>query len=161
MTVEVSAEFAALVLQAWQGEVYGVEVYGAIAERRKDHAESAKFNELVELEEHMEQRLSQVLVDLEIEPDFGDVMATAEADVAEVALRPWSELMSWLASDAETALLDYTRMIECAPLDAAVRAVVVDVVAHERALIWFCQRELGGESDSLADVRALLVKQAS
>ena len=35
MTVDVSAEFAALVLQAWQGEVYGVEVYGA--HRRATH----------------------------------------------------------------------------------------------------------------------------
>ena len=40
----------------------------------------------------MELRLSQVLVDLKIEPDFGDVMATAEADVADVATSSWTDL---------------------------------------------------------------------
>ena len=161
MTIDVSAEFAALVLQAWQGEVYGVEVYGAIAERRNDRSESAKMNVLVELEENMERRLSQLLVDLEIEPDFGDVMAMAEDDVADVAIRPWDELMSWLTADAEVALVDYTRMLECAPHDVGVHSVVVDVVAHERALIAFGRGELEGVTDSLAGVRALLVEVTS
>lgn len=161
MTVEYSAEFGALVLQAWQGEVYGVEVYGALAERRSDPGETAKLNVLVELEEHMELRLSHVLVELKIEPDFGDVMANADEDVAAAAAMSWPDLLTWLTTDAETALGDYVRMAERTPDDIELKAVVAGVVAHERALIAFCDAERSGGSDSLSAVRALLPEGAS
>lgn len=161
VTTDVSGEFAALVLKAWQGEVYGVEVYGALAERRHSVAEASKLQSLVALEEHLEQRLARLLIDLNIPPDLGEVMTVAEADITSQRSSSWSELMTWLGADAEVALNEYTRMLELAPSDPFVREVVVDVVAHERALMSFCAAELAGDAESLAEVIALIPRDSA
>jgi hypothetical protein len=156
MTIQVSADFAALAIKAWQGEVYGVEVFGALAERRSDPQEVAKLLELVELEAHMEQRLAGMLVTLGIEPDFGTAMATAEADISAQARSSWAELLTWLTTDADVALSEYLPMLDLAPENPFVRDIVVEVVEHERALLSFCSAEILGAPDSLTAVRALL-----
>lgn len=161
VTTEVSGEFAALVLKAWQGEVYGVEVYGALAERRRSTAEASKLQSLVTLEEHMEQRLARLLITLDITPDLCDVLSVAEVDINALRSSSWAELMTWLNADAGTALSEYVRMLELAPTDPFVREVVVEVVAHERALMAFCEAELSGESESLAKVIALLPRDST
>lgn len=146
-----------MLLKAWQGEVYGVEVYGAFAERRVVPEESAKLRELVALEERMEALLSDVLDRRGIAAELDDVMAVADQDIRDQARSSWLALMEWLERDAAVALGEYEPMLELARSGDEVTAqVVADVVAHERALVSFCAKERVGAPDSLADVRALL-----
>lgn len=154
---ERAPRFRELLLQAWQGEVYGIEVYGALADRLRVPAEAAKMRELVSLEEHMERQLADLLERLEIELDLDDVMAVADQDIRDQASSSWNDLLRWLANDASIALGDYQPMLELLPAgDGETRRVVTDVLTHERALITFCTKELAGETDSLNGVRALL-----
>lgn len=152
-----ATDFRAQLLQAWQGEVFGIEVYGALAESRTDPTERMKLGELLALEEYMEQELVGVLERLSIEADLGDTMQMADSDISEQRSASWFALMTWLRQDAEAALADYQPMRALSSgVDEACQRVVTQLIAHELALVTFCVKELAGESDSLADVRALL-----
>jgi hypothetical protein len=150
--------FREMLLQAWQGEVYGIEVYGALAERLRVPVEAAKMRELVVLEEHMERQLADLLERLGIELDLDDTMAVADQDIRDQASSSWHDLLRWLANQASISLGEYQPMVQLLPSgDEETRRVVTDVLAHEQALITFCAKELAGQDDSLAEVRALML----
>ena len=149
--------FRQLLLQAWQGEVYGVQVFGSLAMRRPDPAEQRKLAVLVMLEQHVLDLLTPLLLRLVIPLDVADVEAQGERDTERQHDAQWTSLLRWISRDASTALGHYERLTALVPEDdqeaAAVAAVVIE---HERALISFCTKELAGEDDSLADVNRVL-----
>ena len=155
-----TSDFPEQLLRAWQGEVYGIEVYGALAESRTNPAESMKLRELLALEEYMEQQLMGVLERLSIETELGDTMQAADTDIKDQRSATWVALMTWLCHDAEVALGDYQPLRALSTgVDEVTQQVVTQLIDHERALIAFCVKELAGEDDSLADVRALLPRE--
>ncbi len=148
---------AAILLRAWQGEVYGVRVYGALAEARANTAERQKLFELVAMEESMRDQLSVVLATLQIPLDIGDdVLEGAERDIVQQRSSTWSELLRWMSADAAIALDEYLPLLLADLPPGSVSQVARRVVDHERAIIAFCTKELAGEIDALHDVRLLL-----
>ena len=151
-----SEVLVALLQKAWQGEWYGVRVYGELAATRTDPSETATLLELVVLETYVLGELTVALLSLGIEPDPGPMEAEADVDLAEHASDDWLTLIRWLQSDAEVALGHYRPMPELAASDPSLAGLAHLVVVHEEALISFAQRTLAGEPDALGDIRALL-----
>jgi hypothetical protein len=150
-------DFERLLLKAWQGEVYGVHVYAALAATRTNEAEGDKLRELVRLEQHIRARLEVVLGQRQVRCDLADTLDDGDRDIEAQKSASWSQLMRWMSADAAIALQDYERLPSLTT-DAPAETVDVanEVLAHERAIIAFCAKELAGEIDSLSDVRLLL-----
>jgi hypothetical protein len=151
-----SEDLVALLYRAWQGEWYGVRVYGELAAARTDPSETATMLELVVLETYVLGELTVALLSLGIEPDPGSMEAEAELDLAEHASDDWLTLVRWLQADAEVALGHYRALPELAGSEPSLAPLAYLVVAHEKALISFAQRTLAGRSEALNDVRALV-----
>jgi hypothetical protein len=159
VTVRDGSDFEAILLLAWQGEIYGVRVYGALAESRGSATESQKLFELVELEQSMRDQLASVLDALNVPRDIGDVLQVAERDIAQQRSSTWSELLRWISADAAIALDEYLPLLDAdLPPGSVASQVAERVVDHERAIVAFCTKELAGEIDALQDVRLLLAK---
>jgi hypothetical protein len=156
VTVRDGSEDKAILLRAWQGEVYGVHVYASLAKARGNSTESQKLFELVALEESIRDQLSVVLETLKIPLDTGDVLEGAERDIVQQQSSTWSELLRWMSADAAIALDEYLPLLVADLPSGAVSQVARRVVDHERAIIAFCTKELAGEIDALQDVRSLL-----
>ncbi len=156
VTVRDGSEDKAILLRAWQGEVYGVRVYAALAESRANTAERQKLLELVAMEESMRDQLSVVLEMLQIPLDIDDVLEGAERDIVQQRSSTWSELLRWMSADAAIALDEYLPLLLADLPSGSVSQVARRVVDHERAIIAFCTKELAGEIDALHDVRLLL-----
>ncbi|HVQ89338.1 MAG TPA: hypothetical protein VMT88_14265 [Actinomycetes bacterium] len=157
MTNGAGDELEALILKAWQGEVYGVLVYDGLARARDDSIERTKLGELVELEVQMRDKLVGLLSQWAVDLDHGDILDVAQLDLERTKNQPWSQLLRWISADAATALDDYLQLDELTnACSDDVRSVADDVIAHERAIISFCVKELAGEIDSLREVRALV-----
>ncbi len=152
------SENEAILLRAWQGEVYGVHVYAALAKARAKTTESQKLFELVTLEESMRDQLSVVLKTLQIPLDIGEVLEGAERDIVQQRSSTWSELLRWMSADAAIALDEYLPLLLADLPPGSVSQVARRVVDHERAIIAFCTKELAGEIDALQDVRLLLAE---
>ena len=156
MTTEINEAATQLLVKAWQGEVYGVDVYSALADSRTVALEAVKLRTVVALEVTMRHQLAEMLDSLGIPKDLGDITEVAERETEEQRHSPWLDLMEWIGADAQVALADYLPLEEMsANWDPDDRAVALEVIAHERAIISFCTKELAGEIDSLAEVEAL------
>ncbi|MEO8329910.1 MAG: hypothetical protein ABI586_07900 [Candidatus Nanopelagicales bacterium] len=157
VTANVGDDLKALMLKAWQGEMYGVHVYQALADSRDNSVEAAKLSELTLLEMHVRDLLAVVLDGWGVALDVADVVEIGKLDVQEQIGATWSELMQWMAADAATALQDYLPLREVtAGLGGDTEDLAAVVIAHEKAISSFCAKELASESDSLHDVRSLL-----
>jgi len=149
-------QFVALLQKAWQGEWYGVRVYGGLAASRTDASESAAMLELVVLETYVLGELTVALLGLGVEPDPGAVEAEADADVTAHASDDWATLLRWLQSDAQVALGHYLPLRELSASDPSLEELADLVVTHEEALITFAKRSLAGDVDALEDIRTLV-----
>ena len=159
VTANAGDDAKALMLKAWQGEMYGVHVYQALADSRDNRVESAKLSELALLEVRVRGQIAAILDGWGVALDVGDVIGIGKLDVQEQVGATWSDLMQWMAADAATALQEYLPMQEMTVgLGGDVEDVAADVNAHEKAIISFCEWELAGESDSLHDVLSLLAE---
>ena len=145
-----------LLQQAWQGEWYGVRVYGELAAQRAKPDETATLLELVVLETYVLGELTVALLGLGIEPDLGSIESEADHDLAAHAEDDWNTLIEWLKADAEVALGNYVQLPELAAGDETLSRLASLVLDHEGALITFANRTLAGESGALSDVRALV-----
>ena len=156
VTTDMNEAAAQLLVKAWQGEVYGVDVYSALANARTDPLEAVKLRTVVALEVTMRHQLAETLDELGIPKDLGDIMEVAQRETEEQRHASWPDLMKWIGADAQVALDDYLPLDDMSQgWDPDDRAVALEVIAHERAIISFCTKELAGEIDSLAEVEAL------
>jgi hypothetical protein len=146
----------ALLEQAWLGEWYGVQVYGALAEAREDRGEREILRELTALESFVLGEVTVALAALGDEVDPVNVAYEAEADIAAHARDDWHDLLHWIGADAEVALNEYGPLPELTAHDPDLARLADLVCTHERALISFTKREQAGEEDALSDVRALM-----
>jgi hypothetical protein len=151
-----SEQLVTLLHKAWQGEWYGVRVYGELAAARSANDEAAALLELVVLETYVLGELTVALLALGIEPATDAVEVEAEADVAAHSGDEWNDLVSWLKKDAEVALGHYLPLQTLTVGDAPLESLAALVVEHERALISFAERTLAGQGDALGAVRALV-----
>jgi rubrerythrin len=156
MTEDKPATMTALLEQAWLGEWYGVQVYGALADAREDRTEREMLRELTAMESFVLGEVTVALAALGDEVDPVNVAYEAEADIASHAHDEWHDLLRWIRADAEIALTKYRPLPELTAHDPDLARLADLVCNHERALIAFTERAQAGEEDALSDVRALM-----
>lgn len=149
-------QLTALLVKAWQGEWYGVRVYGELAASRPEAHETAAMLELVALETYVLGELTVALLGMGVEPEPGPMAELADADLGAHSGDDWTSLLTWLRSDAAGALGQYLPLPGLAAGDVALSQLAALVVDHERALVTFAERTLAGRDDALDAVRALV-----
>ncbi len=141
-------------VQAYQGEVLGEALFGAIADRLDDADHARKMRVLATLELRTKEAVAPALARAGIStaPD-PEMLSLAEALAPDSATRAWEEVMVSLEAITGQFIPLYDRI---AQLDPAEREAADLLVAHEAALRDFARAELAGDTaTSLAPVTAL------
>jgi len=141
-------------MQAYQGEVLGEALFGALAERIDDAEHARKMRVLATLELRTKEAVAPALerAGISIEPD-PEMLGLAEALAPDSATKAWDEVMGSLVAVTGQFIPLYERIGE---LDPAEREAADLLVAHEQALRDFARAELAGDTaTSLDPVHAL------
>jgi hypothetical protein len=147
----------AILLEWYRGELGGEMLFAGLAAAAADPACAAKWNVLAELEHATGQRLAEAIVASggRSLSAAGDQAHDAVARIDSLRGLGWPQLMTWLHGIAVDALESMTAEARSLPPQFA--SLVECVLAHERALVEFADRELAGdEPNALAAVRVLL-----
>ncbi len=147
-------DLATLWSKAYQGEVSGEVLFGAVADRSDDPDHRKKLEVL----RHLEVRTRQACVPamerngFPTDPDPQTVKdAEALAEVA--ATLSWSDFLGAFESITTQFLALYRRIGEVAEADRAESELLV---AHEEALREFARRELAGRTDDSLELIEVL-----
>ena len=141
-------------VQAYQGEVLGEALFGAIADRLDDADHAGKMRVLATLELRTKEAVAPALgrAGIPTAPD-PEMLALAEGLAPDSAARTWEEVMVSLEAITGQFIPLYERIAE---LDPSEREVADLLVAHEAALRDFARAELAGDTaTSLGPVTAL------
>jgi hypothetical protein len=143
-------------VEAYRGELFGIEFFKAFSEKAKDVVERDKWMSLIELECHtaallktwLEQQGQACAAD---DPE----MKTKGREIAAPWLDlPWQTLMDTLSPWIEGYAVKYRDKAESVPSD---QYQICDMTAaHEEAIFAFVQSERAGERDSLKAVREFM-----
>jgi hypothetical protein len=142
--------------EAYQGEVLGEALFGALAGRETDPARRAHL-ELLTLLERSTKELAEPLLERQgiARGDTDATLAGVAGMVDAVAAMTWQEFLASIEPVASRYLEIYRRLVDLAG-DADERAVAEAYVAHELALASFARRALGQEDgDPVEPVLAL------
>jgi hypothetical protein len=143
-------------VEAYQGEVLGEALFGALAER-EDDPDRRRVLEVMTALERATKDLATPLFERH-GWDLGDVEATRQgvlASVPQVAEMAWDDFLRSIPPVADTFLVKYRQLVAEVddPEDKAVAEAYVD---HELALVACARRALGEEEgDALAPILAL------
>lgn len=144
--------------EAWQGEVFGMAMYSAIADQQPDAFRRWQWMALHQLEVETGAAMRQLLLryDLPV-AELEESKRLGIAEAKRIVALPWQDMMKAFADDLPATIDDY-RTLEraCAFIgqDAAAMRLLVD---HEVASLEFSQLEMRGEShNSIKPVLALL-----
>lgn len=147
---------AALWTEAYQGEVLGETIFGALAEHEPDPSRRGYLEMLTVLE-----RTTKELAEPVFERngyDRGDTAATvaaAEAGASAASEMNWDDFLRSIPPVADRFLVTYREIVTLVDNDDD-RAVAEAYVAHELALASFARRALGEEpGDPLEPIAAL------
>jgi hypothetical protein len=157
----VSDGYPERVLQAYQGEVYGEALFGALAERARDPDARHKWRTLERLERETKLRLAPLVVRLCGRADEDDAQRErGRKDADALGAVAWSELMQLFAREFPKFIDEFESLERAAPArDAGVMALLS---AHEKALAAFARAEAEGDAaHSLEPVLALLAEPPS
>lgn len=150
-----SDDYATAIHKAFQGEVYGEALFRGLAERATDPARAYKWRVLERLETETKERIRPLAEQL-----FGAVREDAERergekDAAKFSPIPWPSLMGGFRNELLNFVAGFEELEAEGPDED--RALLKRITAHERALLAFAEREVGGRSDaSLEPVLELL-----
>jgi hypothetical protein len=136
---------ADLWVDAYQGEVLGEALFGALVSRQADPARRHQL-ELLTLLERATKELAEPVLEKRRLPrgdsagsvEMGRELAAGVADV------PWEEFLRSFEPVTSQFLARYRRLVELAS-DHTERAVAQSYVDHEQALMGFVRRALGEE----------------
>ena len=145
---------AELWVKAYQGEVLGELLFGAIAENLDDPDHAAKMRLLASLERRTKEATAPALerAGLPTDPD-PDTQATATALLPGALSLTWTDLMATIGPITAQYIPLYQRIGELSPDE---RATADLLVAHEKALRDFARTETDGDpSTSLEPIEAL------
>ncbi len=141
-------------MKAYQGEVLGEALFGAIAENLGDPDQADKMRMLATLERRTKEATAPALerAGLPTEPD-PEVEATATALLPGALSMTWTDLMATIGPITAQYIPLYQRIGELSPSE---RATADLLVAHEAALRDFARAEIAGDrSTSLGPILAL------
>jgi hypothetical protein len=140
--------------QAYQGEVLGEALFGAIADRLDDPEHAGKMRVLATLELRTKEAVAPALerAGISTAPD-AEMLGVAEALAADSEKSTWTDIMAATVSVTSQFIPLYRRIGELSPAESETADLLV---AHEVALRAFALAELAGESvTSLDPVHAL------
>jgi len=140
--------------QAYQGEVLGEALFGAIADRLEDADHAHKMRVLATLELRTKEAVAPALerAGISTEPD-AEMLGLAEALAADTEKNTWDEVMAAAVSVTGQFIPLYRRIGELSPSE---RETADLLVAHEVAIRDFALAELAGDTaTSLHPVHAL------
>ena len=136
---------AELWVEAYEGEVLGEALFGALASRQVDAGRRHQLEVLTTLERATKELAAPILERRGLAR--GDSIASAEMGrelAAGVADVPWDEFLRSFEPVTSQFLATYRRLVELAS-DESERAVARAYVDHEQALMVFVRRALGEE----------------
>lgn len=136
---------AELWVEAYEGEVLGEALFGALASRQADAERSHQLEVLTVLERATKELAAPILErrglargDSAASVEMGRELAAGVADI------PWDEFLRSFEPVTSQFLATYRRLVELAS-DETERAVAEAYVVHEQALMAFVRRALGEE----------------
>lgn len=155
---EVAADYASRVMRAYQGEVYGEDLYNALADAMTNPEHALKWRVLAELEVMTKAHMKAVVERAGLSTDADPAaLAEAAAHTSKYASLAWPELMR-VFSDELDSVIDEYRALEADALDGDRTALHI-LTEHEVVTKEFCERELRGDTvTSLDPVRALIAR---
>jgi hypothetical protein len=145
---------AELWVKAYQGEVLGELLFGAIAEQLDDPDQAAKMRMLATMEQRTKEAAAPALerAGITTEPDPA-MQATATALLPGALAMAWTDLMASIGPITAQYIPLYQRIGELSPAE---RETADLLVAHEAALRDFARAEIAGErATSLEPIKAL------
>ena len=140
--------------EAFEGEALGEALFARMAELAEDPGRREKLELLRRLEGSTRDLVRPVLDRLGI-PTAGETAAAENGRTfgEAAASQPWEQLLDGLEANTAKYAAMYAELRPlAAPEDQAVVEALVD---HERALCEFARRELAGDADPGAPIRAL------
>ena len=145
-------------VEAYQGEVYGLALYRGIAaaQRNADHA--GKWRAIAKLEIVMKEALAPVLKRRGI-PTADDPAYEAQGrmEISEYAVMSWPALMERFGAELDEDIVRYGDLLNVAPVED--RAALELLVEHEVAVQNFCALETQGLDDrALEPVLEIIAK---
>jgi hypothetical protein len=155
---QLAPELASRLQEAWQGEVFGKAMYGALTQRQTDPYRRWQWQALTQLETETGEAMRQLLSRHDCPTEEWDESARAGlAEAQRIGSMPWPEMIAAFANDLPEIITSYQQLErDCAfrGADADAMRLLVD---HEVVSLAFAAAELRGESkSSIAPVLALL-----
>ena len=154
----VSPEILARIEEAYQGEVFGLAMYAALADAQSDPVRHWKWQVLTRLEfetkAHMAGLLERLGGDItEKEQSRQDGLKEADA----ISGLPWLAMIEAFMADLPGLVEDYADLEQQAGLSGPDASVLCRLTQHEAVTLEFCERELAGDgARSIDPVLAML-----
>jgi hypothetical protein len=150
-----ASDYAGYVSERYQGEVYGEAVFRALADHARDETLKAKLRVLEQLERETKDLLRAEVAALGLDTrESAERWAEGEALAARLRDLPWAVFMKGFLAEVRKLVAAFEESERLAP--PGKEPLLRHVTAHERALGEFAELELGGATNSLAPVKALL-----
>ena len=148
----VSPEILARIEEAYQGEVFGLAMYAAMADAQTDPVRRWKWQVLTQLEAETKAHMAGLLQRLggdttEQEQPRLDGLREARAIIG----LPWLQMIEAFMADLPGLVDEYAGLERQAALSGEDAAVLARLTRHEVVTLEFCERELAGDSAHAAD----------
>ena len=135
---------------AYQGEVLGEAFFALLAEREPDAEPAAKWRLMERLERHVKGRLLGELERRGFDTDESRAKVDeGRAAAASLGALPWPQRLGAFANVVKGFVGEFEAAAAAAPDD--LKEVADFVLRHERALLFFAEREVAGEGATSCD----------
>jgi hypothetical protein len=143
---------------AWQGEVFGVAMYRAIAEQQQDSFRRWQWVALHQLEVETGIAMRQLLLRHGLRvTELEESKRAGLAEAERIVVLPWHDMMKAFADDLPATIDDYRALERACAFEGQDAAALRLLVDHEVASLDFAQVEMRDESHgSINPVLALL-----
>ena len=144
--------------RAYQGEVFGVAMYSALAAAQHDPFRRWQWQCLVQLEVETKAATAALLARLGGNTaDNPSEVQAGEAEARRIMDLPWSDMIREFAFDLPDLVAEYAAVEADAGLHGEGVAVLNRLTRHEVVTLQFCEAELAGDSaSSIEPVIAML-----
>jgi hypothetical protein len=147
------------VLQAYEGELIGERLYGALAAARPEPAAQQRFALIAAVERATNMLLQPIAARLGLKASDERVSAAVARRTPEIASLSWPEFVRKAMHDWPPYVPRFEALRELAPPDDA--AVLEMVVEHERALVEFIRREAVEHAAALEPLQQYLARASA
>ena len=146
--------YAEAIHRAYEGEIVGERLYGALARECSDTDRRAKLSAISAIEAATRARLKHIADRLQLEPSRGAIQSTVERRLAQLRLLSWGEFIQKAVLEWPPYLTRFEALRQsAAPGDEESLQFLAD---HERALVQFANLEHGGSENSLSALSTFL-----